>query len=176
MSTKQLKLNRESLAKLAPSTQIHWFKSHENLGVYVGANGKRVWRVRLNLKQPNGKTRRKIGTLGLVEHLSIDEAVEVQLGKGHPQANAAGWQYEHRLVMEAHLERRLATYEEVHHLDGNRSHNELLNLELVEKIDHATYHAVYKPRDVFGRFKPEEGDLDLGFAPPGHASLIEVPF
>ncbi len=75
MSTKQLKLNRESLARLAPSTQIYWFKSHENLGVYVGTNGKRVWRVRLNLKQPNGKTRRKIGTLGLVEHLSIDEAV-----------------------------------------------------------------------------------------------------
>lgn len=102
--------------------------------------------------------------------------VEVQLGKSHPQANAAGWQYEHRLVMEAHLERRLQQYEEVHHLDGDRSNNQLMNLELLEKVDHATYHAVYKPRDVLGRFKAEEGDLDLAYLPPGHAALAEVPF
>ena len=74
--------------------------------------------------------------------------------------------HEHRLVMEAHLERRLATYEEVHRLVGNRSHNELLNLELVEKVDHATFHSVYKPRDVLGRFRAEEGDLDRNFLPP----------
>ncbi len=102
--------------------------------------------------------------------------VEIQLGKANPRANRAGFQYEHRLVMEDHLGRRLRRWEEVHHLDGNPSNNDLLNLELMEKVDHAAFHSVYKPRDVLGRFRPEEGDLDVPHVPPGHASLSEVPF
>lgn len=111
--------------------------------------------------------RRRINTRGYVE---------VQLGNGHPQANAGGWRYEHRRVMEGHLERRLKSYEEVHHLDGDRANNTQVNLELIEKVDHSTYHAVYKPRDVLGRFKLEEGDLDIGFLPSGHAILADLPF
>jgi len=69
-----LKLTRDTLARLQPSDQIYWFGGvHENLGVYVGR--RMVWRVRLNILQPTGSTVRKVGTLGLVEHLSIEQAV-----------------------------------------------------------------------------------------------------
>lgn len=42
-----------------------------------------------------------------------------------------GYPYrEHRLVMERHLGRRLNDEENVHHIDGNRQNNKLINLEL----------------------------------------------
>jgi len=40
------------------------------------------------------------------------------------------WIGQHRHVMEQHLGRRLRRYEEVHHLNGDRSDNRLENLEL----------------------------------------------
>lgn len=49
----------------------------------------------------------------------------------HPKANSRGYVSEHRLVMEQHLGRFLLTNEVVHHKDGNRSNNELNNLQLV---------------------------------------------
>lgn len=39
-------------------------------------------------------------------------------------------QLQHRLVMETYLGRRLLTHENVHHIDGNKTNNDLNNLEL----------------------------------------------
>ena len=46
---------------------------------------------------------------------------------------AQGWKAEHVLIMERELGRELAGHEHVAHLDGNRAHNEVSNLELRSK-------------------------------------------
>lgn len=48
----------------------------------------------------------------------------------HPNANAAGYVREHRLVMEKMIGRHLLPSEVVHHRDGNKQNNEPSNLEL----------------------------------------------
>lgn len=47
---------------------------------------------------------------------------------------------EHRLVMEAHLGRRLERNEVIHHKDGDKSNNALTNLELMSYRDHNLLH------------------------------------
>lgn len=50
--------------------------------------------------------------------------------------NGVGYRYEHRLVMEKVLRRRLRPDEAVHHLDGDRANNAPANLVLLSKDAH----------------------------------------
>lgn len=56
--------------------------------------------------------------------------VEVRLPKGHPCAHAAGWGFEHRVVMMEQIGRPLDPAETVHHRNGVRHDNRPENLEL----------------------------------------------
>ena len=49
------------------------------------------------------------------------------------KGNRYGWRLEHRHVMEQHLGRLLARSEEVHHKNGDKTDNQLVNLELWSK-------------------------------------------
>lgn len=50
------------------------------------------------------------------------------------------WKYEHRVIMEQSLGRKLARGEVVHHKDGNTLNNDPSNLKLYYNPDHSYYH------------------------------------
>jgi hypothetical protein len=69
--------------------------------------------------------------------------------------------YEHRLVAEAVLARRLAPGEVIHHINGRRDDNRVGNLCVMSDDDHGRYHEwydwIYK---TYGNFPRRETQLD----------------
>jgi hypothetical protein len=64
----------------------------------------------------------------------------VRVGHDHHLADVRGYAYEHRVVAEATLGRRLLPHEHVHHIDGDRANNAPTNLEVVDRATHALRH------------------------------------
>lgn len=58
----------------------------------------------------------------------------------HPNADSKGYVREHILVMEEHLGRYLTGDEVVHHIDRDKSNNDLCNLQLMTRSEHSRYH------------------------------------
>ena len=62
----------------------------------------------------------------------------------HPEANTRGYVYEHRVVAEQKIGRRLEKNEVVHHKDEVRSNNDPNNLEVMDRKEHARFHNMGK--------------------------------
>lgn len=62
----------------------------------------------------------------------------------HPEANTWGYVYEHRLVAEQMIGRRLSVNEVVHHKNGKRWDNRPDNLEILTDSEHSKLHAKEK--------------------------------
>lgn len=69
----------------------------------------------------------------------------------HPNADKKGYVREHRLIMEVHLGRFLDTKESVHHKDGNGLNNSLVNLELLNRSEHAKEHKYWSNSPTMGK-------------------------
>lgn len=66
----------------------------------------------------------------------------------HPDARPDGYIFEHRLVMEQKLGRRLLKKEKVHHLDHDKLNNTPNNLIILSNSDHMKEH---KPWKIWGK-------------------------
>lgn len=55
----------------------------------------------------------------------------------HPKAMKGGWVFEHRLLIEQQLGRRLARDEHVHHMNGVKDDNRLENLVVMSHSEHS---------------------------------------
>lgn len=67
--------------------------------------------------------------------------VLIRVGKGHHLADVRGYAYEHRLVAEQNLGRRLLPGEIPHHINGIKTDNRAENIEVVaSRAEHSTKH------------------------------------
>ena len=67
--------------------------------------------------------------------------VLVRVGKGHHLADVRGYAYEHRLVAEQKLGRRLRNGEQPHHINGIKTDNSPENIDvLTSRFHHAVKH------------------------------------
>lgn len=84
-----------------------------------------------------GKAKRKAGHMHNGRPAVIDNSGYVRVHEpDHPAAYKNGQVFEHRLVMENFLGRRLATSEHVHHVNGNKTDNRLENLVIMDHLEH----------------------------------------
>lgn len=85
--------------------------------------------------------------------LHPDGYVGIKVPPGHHLRQAHGYAFEHQLVAEQMIGRRLRDDEVVHHKNGVRNDNRPENLEVKTKGEHAREHAATPDaRDAFGRF------------------------
>lgn len=56
------------------------------------------------------------------------------------------YEYEHRIVMERHLGRKLSRIEVIHHINHNKTDNRLTNLLLTDPTEHNTRHPMTEER------------------------------
>jgi hypothetical protein len=88
--------------------------------------------------------------------LHSDGYIGIAVPEGHHLRQAHGYAFEHQLVAEDMLGRRLRDDEEVHHKNGQRDDNRPGNLEVKLKSEHAREHAEASERDALGRFVPHK--------------------
>ena len=82
--------------------------------------------------------------------------IKIRLRAGHHLVDATGYAYEHRVVAETKLGRRLLPGEMIHHIDGNKQKNVPENIQVV--TGNAEHYYEHRPTDSELR-KPHEANI-----------------
>lgn len=77
--------------------------------------------------KPSRHTGRPLGS-----DRKVDSRGYIQVRTNRPGSYRWGWELEHRVVMEDVVGRSLRPEEDVHHIDGNKTNNDPVNLVLFE--------------------------------------------
>ena len=80
--------------------------------------------------------------------------VLVRVGMNHHLADVRGYAYEHRVVAEKKVGRRLVSGEQIHHMNGDRGDNRPENLEVVGSI--AEHRVLHRKRTSIRRLPGED--------------------
>ena len=84
----------------------------------------------------------------------------------HPFSKKSGHILTHRLIMEQQIGRYLTEDEIVHHKDGDKSNNDISNLQIMTKSKHAEHHYTERAKDENGNFVtakiPRDGRREKG--------------
>ena len=73
-------------------------------------------------------------------HPNWNGGVYMQDGYKSLKQEDGSYKFEHRIVMEEYLGRELSSDEIIHHIDGNRSNNDISNLQLLSRTEHIEIH------------------------------------
>lgn len=114
--------------------------------IYCSKRCEAISDIKRPLERMHNGRRAKLDTKGYVMVWQPD----------HPNRAFHGWQYEHRLVAEATIGRRLSSDEAVHHINGIKDDNRPENLEVMGVIDHAALSA----RDYRDQIARERAELE----------------
>lgn len=75
--------------------------------------------------------------------LSAKKRGDVQRGRGEGKTYTKLYgRHKHRVVVETLLGRKLTSKEIVHHIDGNKFNNDIFNLQIVTRSEHAKIHNI----------------------------------
>ena len=106
---------------------------------------------RLGNRKPSSSWKRRGSPSKEVRDKISKSLIALNLGKGRTVTASgyveitkginAGKGY-HRVLMEEHLGRKLSPTEVVHHIDKNRRNNNMSNLQLMTRSEHAKHHAL----------------------------------
>jgi len=102
---------------------------------FIPGHGNRDWGRRMKAMLPGTLDLLPIGATRL--HHSNPTLVYRQIKAG---PGRAGWRFEHRVVVEQHIGRRLDRNEHVHHRNGNTLDNRIENLVCMSHSDHSKHH------------------------------------
>lgn len=70
--------------------------------------------------------------------VSVDGYVLVKVPE-HPKS-FSGWYYEHRIIIEQQLNRPLNDWETIHHINGDKTDNRIINLFVCNAYEHKKAH------------------------------------
>lgn len=102
---------------------------------FIIGHGNKDWGRRIKAMPPGTQDLLPLGSTRL--HYSTPTLAYrmVKVGPGR-----TGWRFEHRVVVEKYIGRRLDRKEHVHHKNGDTLDNWIDNLELLSHSDHSKHH------------------------------------